>query len=798
MAVLGLTACSPDSFDGANGQIPSLDGVEPVVTVDQNLNQVTFSLPDNVKGCMPVWIFYENKGTDKEKVTYSTVNGLKRIFAKAGDYDAEFKLMNRNGVSDGSKSFKFRINNTIMDFGKYYTLLCGGKENSSKEWRIDNSQVGHLGCGPTGTTGKEWWSAGSDEKAAFGVYDNRMTFSADNKYTFNPGESGTIYVNKGVKALGGPAAEDFTVPAAEQETTFEFDVQGEDLYIVLPAHTNFPYIAGDEVWESPRFKVESMTGSEINLITDIKTDDNPDGIAWHYILTSGAAPQKFTGFDVNSPDNLWKQANPVFQSLFYAHGGNWEGYPDYEHSEGDNIYTITLPSPTDMQWQAQYCLGTDLNKDILIPGTKYDFSLKIVSNADLPSFTAKLTSPTDDPSLINNQGSPAQINAYEETIIYFTEQVAPDFDGNYKFVFDFGGNPENTEITIKDIVIIDHSKNTIVPPSDDPGDEPGDVVWVDPNSADNLLNGGGLTLASTFWAAGDDWHGCAAPDVNINGRKVNILVNEANGTLQWQGQVHLNTGVAIEEGKAYDFKIVLNPSQNITGATVKPHPEGDDGHFFSEGRHDLEGYSSNEVTYENFVADFSTGNLVITLDFPGCETGATIDVEEIIIQEHRGSGKVDWPDVDSEENLYSKANFVLNSTYWAAGDDWHGCAAPNVDVNGRKAVITVVEANGTLQWQGQAHFGSGVSMKEGETYNFSITINPSQNISGVTVKPHPAGDDGHFISEGRHDIEAYADNVITYTGFVSDFTTDDLVITLDFPGCDAGTVIEVKDIILCK
>lgn len=74
LAVLAsVAACSPDSFDGANGQIPSLEGVEPIVTVDQNLNQVTFALPSDLKGVMPLWIFYENKGTENEKVTYSTM-----------------------------------------------------------------------------------------------------------------------------------------------------------------------------------------------------------------------------------------------------------------------------------------------------------------------------------------------------------------------------------------------------------------------------------------------------------------------------------------------------------------------------------------------------------------------------------------------------------------------------------------------------------------------------------------------------------------------------------------------------
>lgn len=799
-AVLGLTACSPDSFSGAdpNG-IPSLDGITPVVSVDQNINQVTFNLPTEAKGCMPIWIFYENKGTEKEKVTYSTVDGLKKIFAKAGDYECEFKLMNRNGISNGSKAFSFHIDNTIIDFGKYFTLLCGGKDNSTKEWRIDNSKQGHLGCGEPGTTGTNWWSAGPDDKKAFGVYDNRLTFGVTSSagatggsYIFDPGTSGTIYVNKDCtkypEYVAG-ASEDYNTPMGRVETTYNFETVGEDLYIVFPEGTPFPYIANDDIYDNPRYRVESMTGAEINLVID------NGGIAWHYILTSGAAKPEFNGFDVNSPDNLWKKANPVFQSLYYAHGGGWEGLPDYEHVEGENSYKVILPTATDMQWQAQYCLGTDLNCGIIETGKTYDFSCKVISNNNLPSFTLKLTSPTDDPSLVNNQSQPMAINGYEETIIYFTELPAPAFDGNYKFVFDFGGNPEGTEIEIKDIVIIDHTKNMITPPSPDPVDpEPeSDVQWCDPNSDLNLLNGGALALASCWWAD-NGWQQIGDPEVSINGRKIKITSTVANGGTQWQGQVHVNTGVAIVEGKSYDFMIKMNPTQDLSGVTVKPHPEGDDNHFFSEGRHDLAAYTENTITYEDFTADFSTDNLVITLDYPGCEVGTEIEVTEIIIQEHK-SNKVSWVDVNSDENLMSKANFVLNSNWWA-DNGWGQIADPEVSVNGRTATIKVNVANGGSQWQGQCHFGTAVAMKEGTTYDFSITINPTQDLAGATVKPHPDGDDNHFISEGRHDLAAYADNKVQYVGFVSDFSTDNLVITLDFPGCAEGTEIEVKDIIL--
>ena len=61
---------------------------------------------------------------------------------------------------------------------------------------IAKDESGHLGCGSSGSDGLEWWSAQPGDKADFGVYDDIMNFSIDEKYTYNPGEGGTVFVNK--------------------------------------------------------------------------------------------------------------------------------------------------------------------------------------------------------------------------------------------------------------------------------------------------------------------------------------------------------------------------------------------------------------------------------------------------------------------------------------------------------------------------------------------------------------------------------------------------------------------------
>jgi len=309
---------------------------------------------------------------------------------------------------------------------------------------------------------------------------------------------------------------------------------------------------------------------------------------------------------------------------WYANAG-WAQYPDAEYTAANGVYTINYTEANEAQWQGQFTFN---NTGVALdPAKHYDFRVKLSASNDHPGVTVKLTQQDNDDIYLTADRH--ALSAYEETWIELTDlQLNKEGEiTDLKIVYDFGGVVAGTEVVISDMHLQEHIAGG--------GNNGGGTNWVDANSADNLLNGGTLALAST-WFANEGWSMLGnQPTVEINGRDVKVTVNEANGGLQWQGQVHLNTSVAIEEGKTYDFAIVMTPSQNIAGATVKPHPDGDDAHFFSEGRHDLAEYEDNLVTYESFTADFSTSNLVLTLDFPGCAAGAEINVTGIIIQEHK-------------------------------------------------------------------------------------------------------------------------------------------------------------------
>ena len=79
LACLSMTACSPDEFEGAdpNG-IPTMDGVDFNMTVDQEVNQVSLHFPET-KGVYPIWII--------NGASYSTLNDVGWSNTEAGTYD---------------------------------------------------------------------------------------------------------------------------------------------------------------------------------------------------------------------------------------------------------------------------------------------------------------------------------------------------------------------------------------------------------------------------------------------------------------------------------------------------------------------------------------------------------------------------------------------------------------------------------------------------------------------------------------------------------------------------------------
>ena len=278
---VALTACSPDEFSGADANgLPSMSGVDFNISVDQETNQMTANFTPQA-GTYPIWIL--------DGTTYSTLSEVGYKNSEAGTHTVELKLGNRNGISQAGVKKEYTFNETKVDYSADFRRITG------KEWRIANKEVAHMACGPVGGDGTGWWSAQPDDKKGFGVYDDRITFTADTRkggtYTYSAGEDGMTYVNYGTHFNTVGATADIDVALGNQSAAWSFEVyewtdaEGkvtQQTYIQLAQNTLFPYISTDSQFENPKFRIETLTAKKLVLVYDA-----PDGsISWRFIFTS--------------------------------------------------------------------------------------------------------------------------------------------------------------------------------------------------------------------------------------------------------------------------------------------------------------------------------------------------------------------------------------------------------------------------------------------------------------------------------------------------------------------------------
>ena len=789
-----ISACSPEKITHpSEAGIPSATQIEPVISVDQEINQVTFALPAGTKGLIPVWLFQDKTG---DWTQYSAQNGLKKIFTTAGDYSVRMHLMNSNGMSPDFVQKTFHIDNTIMNFDKYNTMLTGG---SQKEWRIDNSVAGHMGCGPSGTSGTEWWSANPDDKKDWGVYDNRMTFVLEgNVYQFDPGAAGTIYVNTGISSEPYGShntndGNDYLYPVEAQTAEWSWEVDGEDLYLILPANTYWPYYANVDFIANPRFKVESISTKSADLVID-----NGE-IAWHFTITSGAAEVKFNGFNYNHEANLWKPVDAEgahSYSFFYAPG--WTQIADPEVSCAGGKYTFSLPSATSEQWQAQCFIipTTDLP---LSAATNYDFSCILNSSTDIKKVTLKLTDTTNDGNFLFTEN--VNLTAFEDYVFYLSDLPGIDAAA-VKMVFDFGGNPDNTEVSVSNIVLKDHAidDGTVLPSvPEEPVAGPEEYKY---DSEANLWKAADAAHSYSFFYA-PSWSQLPDPEVENNGNEYLLKLPSATFA-QWQAQFHIipDNPVALESSKSYDFSVVLNSTTDIRAVTLKlTDVSSDDNFLFTE--------NVNLSAFEDYIFDLSdlpgidAAAVKMVFDFGGNPDNTEVTIKRIVLKDHAiddgthkggASGENPGGGLDtSGTDIWDNAK--VSYTWWYSDASWSGTLTPEISTisNGWKVVIP--EGIGGSEWQGQTHFTLDAPASAAKKYDFCVTLNSSAACTCTVKLAWEGNDTDHaFFYDGNVALSAYEDFQYIQSGVSPDADYDKLALFIDLGRTPAGAEVEIKDI----
>ena len=790
MVAMALTACSPEQFDGPNqAGIPSISNVDINMNVDQTVNQATFTVANMPAQTYAIWKVNGN--------TYSTLNPMDWANSKAGTYDVELRLGNRNGFSQGSITKTFTFENSQVDFTPYFSRI-------SRTWRINYAEQGHMGCGEPGTDGSNWWSAAPGDKADWGVYDDRITFDADGGYTYDPGEGGTMYVNTGCSVFAEDNTndgQDFMAPVDPQTASYGFDVDGDKIILKLPANTQFPYISSDAQFAHPVFTVMKLTNSEMVLLYE------GDGITWRFMLTSKEddAPKAFKGYKFDSDGNMLKNATWEI-SRYYAHGDGWEGYnaEDITYTnDGNKKFVVNLPHESNQRWQAQFQLQ-NLGGVSTQAGTNYDFSIKLKANQDLNNATVKLTDATDDTNFYFDEVIP--LEAETEYLLVKSNMEGKDI-AKMHLVFDFGGCQAGTVVEITDMVLKDHAFDDGAGQPDEQGGEGGDKPVLAPfdfNDPGNMLKDAGWDL-SRYYAHGDGWEGYNAEDITYtnegNQKFVVTLPYESNQRWQAQFQLQNLTGVSTSADKTYDFSIKLKANQDLNSATVKLTDAADDTNFYFDEVIPLEGDTEYALVKSGMPGkDIATFHLVF--DFGGCQAGTVVEITDMVFKEHsddggsEGSSPMNYDDADNMWKAIDENSAFELGYYFAAGDDWHAIDYTEATHTGNAYELTLPADQGKNQWQGQFHIDTKLTASASKKYDFQFVIETDADCPQVTMKLTDAGDTNFFIEE-RNDVPE-GSNVFSWSGVTLKEGTDADAIRffLDFGGCPGGTIVKISKIIL--
>ena len=197
-------------------------------------------------------------------------------------------------------------------------------------------------------------------------------------------------------------------------------------------------------------------------------------------------------------------------------------------------------------------------------------------------------------------------------------------------VFDFGGNADNTDITISNIVLKDHANDdgTVVPSEDE------DKTVYTYDSENNLwkVNVDDTDDYTTSFYYAPGWAQIADPGFEKDGGNYTITLPVAT-TDQWQAQVKILTNIPAEADTPYDFSCTMMSDKELKGATVKLTDSSSDDNYMVLERVDLAPYEEYVVKVPaSVMLEGAAGALALVLDFGGCQENTKVVVNNIILQ----------------------------------------------------------------------------------------------------------------------------------------------------------------------
>lgn len=814
MSLLAI-GCTPEIIAPDQDKLPSTDDFDVTISVDQATNYVTFTM--NNTGMVPMWIFGDVKiDKDVNKKYAYTTNGISLRFRDAGEHFVEVKAYNANGISMGSKIYSFSIENTYrdpFDPSPYVKAITG-------EWMWNNEVAGHFGCGPDLAGPAGWWAAGPNEKADWSLYNDRMTFTADGKYQFNPGDDGKVYVNAGFSALGAsPDGADFLVDIPAYETTYSFENNWneagiEEIWLVLPSQKNLSYIPNQTIYDDPRFLVMDSKPSSMRKELKLAAALAPNGdgtISWYYnfipavhvaspeeLLAGTSAEGKVWVMDSASKGHLgcgesaanaagWWSAGPEEKAGTGLYDDEITFYPGgkYVYSSGaDGLMYINWgvtaigPNP-----------GVEPDIDIEWPLTEstYEFDGETIT---LAANTPMVYVPSD----YVWENPVFHVTALTETSM----TVVAENPGCYwQMIFKARDIKGPAGPTLNDVELpaeISVSQGEVLAL----GNINVDDIWVDPDFFE--ANGNMLTFKAVdgdykfTYDAGAKWIKVVPM---YNGEKATYdngkalwIIGDGGGKPTTDQLIGWNTGDAplpCAQISENTYQITL--AMKAEGGSVKVFGQADWGREWTKDKY-------GTVTDNGFFhIPGDDGNIhTITGTQAGYYTFTFVDNGGILDMTVDKVRQTVWDPADATWNKWLNKNLLSMSYYYAPG--WSQIADPGFADNGDNYVITLPEATAD-QWQAQVAFHTDMTSSAAKTYDFQVVLNSTLDHPGVTIKLVLSGggdNDNIYYFADRHPLTAYEDYVYRMENMPG-IDMDKISLFFDFGGNAAGTEVTVSNVL---
>lgn len=507
------------------------------------------------------------------------------------------------------------------------------------------------------------------------------------------------------------------------------------------------------------------------------------------------------GYDYDSDFNIWKPADKSHTySQYTATGPSWTVLDNPEIINVGNSYSFTYETETNDQWQAQFFIIPTEPINCTADKT-WDFSCVVLLDQTV-NVTFKLTQDGDDGNFLFTDR--IEVPAGQEFVFGYSNIALEKDVPNVKMVFDFGGCPAGTNVSLGRIVLKDHANDDGCPAMPEKGTEPDPVDIpeepVDSNCEIDVAGPGNLwnscTPVMANWYSAADWSGgMADPGVWVTEySEYKVVIPEGIGGSEWMGQTQFQTGIALSAAKKYDFSVTITSTEACV-INCKLALTGDDtAHsMFYKNDIKLEAGVTRVFTVANLVPDIDYNDMCLFIDLGRTPAGAEVVMKDFCVQEHKDVATFN---IDAATNLWRSATITMSN--WYSGADWSGALTAEYTLGtNNDYTVTIPEGIGGSEWMGQNQFKTGIALSAAKKYDFCATFH-STTETVFTVKLALTGDDtAHSMYyNGNVSIAADTDYTFKLGSLVPDIDYNDMCMFIDLGRTAAGTVFTMKDVCL--